>query len=54
MNTATATAIKEFFTSDEWDMIYNFIGNALDHDDENPETVYAIRKKIYSIFGDDD
>jgi hypothetical protein len=42
--------IKEFFTEDEWELIYNFIGNALDNDNYDPEQVYSIRSKIRNIF----
>jgi hypothetical protein len=42
--------IQEFFTETEWDMIYNFIGNALDNDDYECEDVYAIRAKIHNLF----
>lgn len=41
--------IKEFFTDSEWDLIYDFIGHALD-DDEESEIAYAVRNKIHSIF----
>jgi hypothetical protein len=50
---ATTNPVKEFFTSEEWDMIYNFIGNALDDDDFNPEDVYSIRNKIHAIFDEE-
>ena len=53
MSTITATEIKEFFTDEEWDLIYNFVGHALNDDEENPENVYSIRNKIHSIFEDD-
>ena len=46
----TDTAIKEFFTENQWDMIYNFIGNALDDDDFDSEEVYDIRAKIHDLF----
>jgi hypothetical protein len=46
----TTDAMKEFFTETEWDMIYNFIGNALDDDDYDPEQVYSIRSKIHNLF----
>jgi hypothetical protein len=46
----TTDTIKEFFTEDEWDMIYNFIGNALDVDDYDPEQVYTIRSKIHNLY----
>ena len=42
--------VQEFFTETEWDMIYNFIGNALDNDDYECEDVYAIRAKIHNLF----
>jgi len=45
--------IKEFFTDSEWDLIYNFIGNALDDDYFDPEDVYSVRNKIHSIFRED-
>ena len=46
------TTIKEFFTESEWDLIYNFIGNALDDDLFDPVEVYSIRNKIHAIFED--
>ena len=48
--TLTTQTIQEFFTETEWDMIYNFIGNALDNDDYECEDVYAIRAKIHNLF----
>ena len=41
---------RQLFTEDQWDLIYNFIGNALDDDEYNSEDVYAIRVKIETIF----
>ena len=41
---------RNLFTEDQWDLIYNFIGNALDDDLFNPEDVYAIRNKIHLLF----
>jgi hypothetical protein len=46
----TTTSTKEFFTETEWDLIYNFVGNALDDDDFDPEEVYTIRAKIHNLF----
>ncbi len=46
----TTDTMKEFFTETEWDMIYNFIGHALDNDDYDPEQVYTIRSKIHNLF----
>jgi len=48
--TSTTQTTQEFFTENEWDMIYNFIGNALDNDDYECEDVYAIRAKIHNLF----
>ena len=45
--------IKEFFTDEEWDMIYNLIGHGLDDDEENSDNVYSIRNKIHSLFEND-
>jgi hypothetical protein len=47
---STTQTTQEFFTENEWDMIYNFIGNALDNDDYECEDVYAIRAKIHNLF----
>jgi hypothetical protein len=46
----TITNIKDFFTEEQWDLIYNFIGNALDAEEYDPEDVYAIRNKIHQLF----
>ena len=46
----TTTSTKEFFTETEWDLIYNFVGHALDDDDFDPEEVYTIRAKIHNLF----
>jgi hypothetical protein len=46
----TTDTIKEFFTETEWDMIYEFIGNALDDDYYDPEQVHSIRSKINDLF----
>ena len=43
---------RNLFTEDQWDLIYNFVGNALDDDDFNAEDVYAIRDKISLLFDD--
>ncbi len=48
--TSTTQTTQEFFTENEWDMIYNFIGNALDNDDYDREDVYSIRAKIHNLF----
>ena len=46
----TTDTIKEFFTETEWDMIYEFIGHALDDDNYDPEQVFTIRSKINDLF----
>ena len=48
--TLKTKTIQEFFTETEWNMIYHFIGNALDYDDYESEDVYAIRAKIHNLF----
>jgi hypothetical protein len=48
----TITSIKDFFTEKQWDLIYIFVGNALDDDEFNPDDVYAIRNKINSLYKD--
>ena len=42
--------IKEFFTEDQWDLIYEFVGRALDDDNYDPEQVYDVRSKIHDLF----
>ena len=47
----TTTRMKEFFTETEWDLIYNFVGHALDDDEiVDNEEVYSIRAKIHNLF----
>ena len=48
----TITSIKDFFTEQQWDLIYDKIGNALDDVDWDSEDVYEIRNKIHSLFKD--
>lgn len=50
MNQAVGNhAVKEFFSDSEWELIYNFVGYALDLDEKDSEIVYSIRNKIHSI-----
>jgi len=44
------TIYRNLFTEDQWDLIYNFVGNALDNDDFDVEDVYSIRNKISALF----
>jgi hypothetical protein len=53
-DTLSKTIYRGLFTENQWDLIYNFIGNALDDDDFDPEDVYAIRNKIHLLFDDND
>jgi len=46
----TSQLTRNLFTEDQWDLIYNFVGNALDDDDFNSADVYAIRYKIHLLF----
>ncbi len=43
---------RNLFTEEQWELIYNFVGNALDDDDFNAEDVYVIRNKISLLFDD--
>lgn len=43
---------RQLFTENQWNLIYNFIGNALDADEFDSDDVYAIRKKIHLLFDD--
>jgi hypothetical protein len=49
-DTLSKNIYRQLFTEDQWDIIYNFIGNALDVEEYNPEDVYAIRNKIHLLF----
>jgi hypothetical protein len=53
----TATIFNQvyrlMFTDSEWDLIYNYVGHALDNDEEDSEMVYSIRNKIHSIFDEE-
>jgi len=49
-DTLSKKVYRKLFTEDQWDLIYNFIGNALDDDSFNPDDVYAIRNKIHLLF----
>jgi hypothetical protein len=42
--------IKEFFTEEQWDLIYEFVGRALDDDNYDSEQVYDVRSKIHDLF----
>ena len=44
---------RQLFTESEWDLIYNFIGNALDDESYDPDDVYNVRNKIHEIFKED-
>jgi len=45
-DTLSKTIYRKLFSEDQWEMIYNFVGHALDSKDYNSEDVYAIRNKI--------
>ena len=51
-DTLSRNIYRALFSEDQWDLIYNFVGHALDDDDFDPEDVYQIRNKIHAIFGD--
>ena len=47
-------AIKDFFTEDEWDLIYALVRNTSqfceDTEDDPQETYTSIESKIYNLF----
>lgn len=49
-NTLSKSIYRELFTEDQWDLIYNFVGNALDNEDFREDDVYMIRNKIHALF----
>ena len=52
-DTLSKQIYRKLFTEDQWDLIYNFIGNALDDDLFDADDVYAIRNKIHLLFQED-
>jgi regulator of sirC expression with transglutaminase-like and TPR domain len=53
-DTLSRNIYRALFSEDQWDLIYNFVGHALDDDDFDPEDVYSIRNKIHALFDDND
>jgi len=51
-NTLSQRIYRQLFTEDQWDLIYNFVGHALDDDNFKVGDVYAIRSKIHLLFDD--
>lgn len=49
-DTLSKNIYRNLFTEDQWELIYNFVGNALDADDFNAADVYSIRSKISLLF----
>lgn len=49
-DTLSKNIFRSLFTEDQWDLIYNAVGNALDDDEFDPSDVYAIRSKIHLLF----
>ena len=49
-DTLSRKIYRDLFSDDQWTLIYNFVGHALDNDDFTPEDVYSIRNKIHSLF----
>ena len=49
-DTLSKRIYRDLFTEDQWDLIYNFVGNALDDDDFSEDDVYMIRTKIHALF----
>ena len=53
-DTFSKNICRQLFTEDQWDLIYNFIGNALDDDLSDENDVYAIRNKIHELFKEEE
>lgn len=43
-------AIKDFFTEEEWDAIYNALSEYQDHGDEETDLVDSIQSKLHMLF----
>ena len=44
------TSIKEFFTNEEWDAIYEAMSEFQDHGDEESELTDSVQLKIQQLF----
>jgi hypothetical protein len=42
--------IKDIFTEDEWDAIYNAMADYQDHGEEETELSYSVQSKITELF----
>ena len=42
--------IKEIFTEDEWDAIYNAMADYQDHGENETELAYSVQAKITELF----
>ena len=42
--------IRDFFTEDEWDAIYNAMADYQDHGESETELAYEIQTKITALF----
>jgi hypothetical protein len=51
-DTLSKQVYRQLFTEDQWDLIYNVVGNALDDDVFDHDDVQAIRNKITKLFED--
>ncbi len=46
----TSQMIRDFFTEDEWDAIYNAMADYQDHGENETELAYDIQTKITALF----
>ena len=44
------TSIKEFFTDEEWDAIYEAMSEYQDHGDEETDLTDSVQSKISKLF----
>ena len=52
MTTTMTASIKEFFTEDEWDAIYNAMADYQDHGEEETDLAHSVQSKISDLFQD--
>ena len=49
-NQFSSQMIRDFFTEDEWDAIYNAMADYQDHGESETELAYEIQTKITALF----
>lgn len=47
---STRTLLRELFTEDEWNAIYNAMADYQDHGEEETDLSYSVQSKITELF----